>query len=174
MINWIFPCFVRRYSKRVAALNGICFEVAADKTRENSNDHNPEVSCTISFILCALEIFESLSSSVPYFFAWMPWFYESPLNAISDHQEQWWHVPIPFSPDVRLAHDAAFSMQFYNCQNIFSVYTAHKSSLHFHFHYVWVAGVVVVVERWMLLLRDSLRHSRWCCCSWCACVWFGC
>ena len=76
-----------------------------------------------------------------------------------------WHVPIPFSPDVRLAHDAAFSMQFYNCQNIFSVYN--KSSLHFHFHYVWVAGVVVVVERWMLLLRDSLRHSRWCCCSWC-------
>ena len=54
-----------------------------------------------------------------------------------------WHVPIPFSPDVRLAHDAAFSMQFYNCQNIFSVYN--KSSLHFHFHYVWVAGVVVVV-----------------------------
>ena len=34
--------------------NGICFEVAADKRREISNDHNPEVSCTISFILCAL------------------------------------------------------------------------------------------------------------------------
>ena len=35
--------------------NGICFEVAADKRREISNDHNPEVSCTISFIFCALE-----------------------------------------------------------------------------------------------------------------------
>ena len=34
--------------------NGICFEVAADKRREISNDHNPEVSCTISFIYCAL------------------------------------------------------------------------------------------------------------------------
>ena len=34
--------------------NGICFEVAADERREISNDHNPEVSCTISFIFCAL------------------------------------------------------------------------------------------------------------------------
>ena len=38
--------------------NGICFEVAADKRREISNDHNPEVSCTISFILCALVEFK--------------------------------------------------------------------------------------------------------------------
>ena len=38
--------------------NGICFEVAADKRREISNDHNPEVSCTISFIYCALGQFK--------------------------------------------------------------------------------------------------------------------
>ena len=39
--------------------NGICFEVAADKRREISNDHNPEVNCTISFIYCALICQES-------------------------------------------------------------------------------------------------------------------
>ena len=39
--------------------NGICFEVAADKRREISNDHNPEVSCTISFIYCALDFFKT-------------------------------------------------------------------------------------------------------------------
>ena len=44
----IFPRFIRRYSKRVATQNesllqnGICFGVAADKTRENANDHNSE------------------------------------------------------------------------------------------------------------------------------------
>ena len=38
--------------------NGICFEVAADKRREISNDHNPEVSCTISFIYCALDVLD--------------------------------------------------------------------------------------------------------------------
>ena len=40
--------------------NGICFEVAADERREISNDHNPEVSCTISFIFCALSSREKL------------------------------------------------------------------------------------------------------------------
>ena len=61
--------------------NGICFEVAADERREISNDHNPEVSCTISFIFCALIIVETaLQTCVMNYFGFRIVFLKMDMN----------------------------------------------------------------------------------------------